>query len=147
MKPIVICNRSYIWAGAFLLVLCAGAVILLDWLGGITLGVVMGVVFCFLGSQKVIFSETGIESRVLWWRSVTAWEEVMQVGITKVADQGSWGPHLLVTFAGGVPKTPGMGFRDWKQRNGSKCLYVPASEELRKLVCGCWGKLDFDSMK
>lgn len=145
MKPITICNRTYIWAGVFLLILCAAVEILLGWHGGIALGTFLGTVFCALGSQRDTFSETGIESRFLWWHSVTGWKQVIQAGITKVSDQGHHGAYLLLTYSDGVPKTPGMGFRDWKQKNGGKCLYVPADQSLRELVIRCYGPLDFES--
>jgi len=147
MKPVVIQKRTYTFAGIFLFLLCTGAGMLIpekSWLSMTGLGVFLGLLFGALGSQKTVFSEAGIERSFLWWHSLESWDQVVQAGITKVADRGDHGAYLLLTLEGGRPKTRTMGFRDWKNANSGKCEYVPASKELRELVKRCYGPLDFD---
>lgn len=147
MKPVVIGKRIYIFAGIFLFLLCTGAGFLISeksWVSMTGLGIFLGLLFGALGSQRTIFSEKGIERSFLWWRSLERWEQVIQAGVTRVADRGDHGDYLLLTLEGGTPKSRAMGFRDWKNANGGKCEYVPAGKELRELVKRCYGPLDFD---
>lgn len=147
MKRVVIQNRTYTFAGILLFLLCTSAGILIpekSWVSMTGLGIFLGLLFGALESQKTTFSEKEIERSFLWWHSLESWDQVVQAGITKVADRGDHGEYLLLTLEGGTPKTRAMGFRDWKNANGGKCEYVPASEELRELVKRCYGPLDFD---
>lgn len=144
MKPVVVSKKYYRWVGLFVLLLCGGVAVLQEWSGGILLGLFMAVFFAVLGSQKEVFTETGIESWFLWWHDTVGWDNVVQAGIMKVVDRTDSGPNLLLTFSGGTPKTSRMGFMDWKRKNDTKCLNVPVNEELRQMVLHCYGPLDFD---
>ena len=145
MNEVVIRYRVYLWGGIFLFVLCCAAALLpgRDQTSMVLLGVLMLLIFAAISSQKVVFSEEGITSCFLWMKSRQHWSDVIQAGVARVADHGNQGAHLLLTFTGGVVKTPSMGFRDWTNRNPQTCLYVPDSPELRDMVRRCYGDLDF----
>lgn len=145
MREIVIRERVYLWGGIFLFVLCCAAAPLLerDLTTMAILGAVLLLIFGALGSQKVVFSEAGVTACFLWMKTEWAWTDVLQAGVARVSGYGQVGAHLLVTFNGGVVKTPSMGFRDWLDRNPGTCVNVPDSQELREMVSRCYGPLDF----
>ena len=145
MNELVIRYRFYLWRGVFLFVLCCASALLpgWNWVPMVLLGAWLLLIFGAISSQKVVFSETGITVCFLWMKHERLWSDVIQAGVAQVADHENQGAHLLMTFTGGVVKTPPMGFRDWKKRNPQTCLYVPDQPELRNIVRQCYGELDF----
>ena len=143
MKSITVRSNHYIWMGLILLVICAAAGMYLKRWSYIGLGVFMLFLFLACGSQNIVVSHQGIEVSFLKWKTLYPWKQVIQAGIMDISHHGATGPHLLVTLAGGRPKTPEQGFLDWFNTN-PKGLKIPCVEGLREIVQTCYGPLDFD---